>query len=185
MSRSFVRLISGVALAAMLPAIAEAQACPVVGGGSCSVLRNATLTIPKLALIDVTTPGDIALTAPDWNALITAPIPAAVTTETAAALTLRSNTLFGVNLTAGVFSGPVGGMTLANFGYKFSTTASCPAGGFTPLTGAPQTLIAAGTAATNGTGATLCLEANFTPDFETSLLQGSYTIPLTLLLTAP
>lgn len=185
MTRSVVRLFAGLAVAALLPTVAQAQACPVIGGGSCSVSRNATMTIPQIATINVTAVGDIALTLPvDYSTLI-ADSTATLATETAAPLTMRSNTPFGVTIAAGALTGPVGGLVVGDFGFKFSTTGTCTAGGFTAFTGAAQTLIAASTAATNGASATLCLETNFTGNFATKLQSGGYSLPLTLTITAP
>lgn len=186
MSRNVVRFVAGLALMAAPMVAAEAQGCTVIGGvtpgNSCFINRNATLTIPSLAFINVTTPGAIVLSAPtDWAAFLTAATP--VTTITAAPLTLRANTAFGVDILAGAVTG--GSRPLAAHGYKFES-GGCTAGGFTAFSGATQTLLASGTAATNGTGANLCLSATFDPaDFTGSLAAGSYTIPLTITITAP
>ncbi|MBX3175397.1 MAG: hypothetical protein KF709_13360 [Gemmatimonadaceae bacterium] len=183
MSRSFVRSLAVGALLLAAPAIVEAQGCTVIAPAtSCFINRNATLTIPSLAFINITAAGDIALSTPaDWAAFLTAGTP--VTTVTAAPLTLRSNTTYGVDIAAGAIAG--GSRPLGAHGYKFQSGA-CTAGGFTAFSGATQTFIAAGSAATNGTGANLCLESTFDPsDFVGNLSAGSYTIPLTLTITAP
>ncbi len=185
MSRSFVRMVVGLALVAAPMAVVEAQGCTVEGPAtSCFINRNATVAIPTLAFINITNPGDIVLTTPaNWTTFLTNNV--SVVTETAAPLTLKSNTTFGVSLQGGTITGGTG-RTLADHGFKFSNSGTCAAGGFTTLTTGAQTLVPAATAATNGVNATLCLESTFNPaQFTTNLAAGSYVIPLTLTITAP
>ncbi len=184
MSRKFVRSLAVIAFAAILPATAQAQ-CTVVGPAtSCFINRNATLEIPTLAFINITNAGDIVLATPaSWTTFLTNNV--TVTTETAAPLTLKANTTYGVTLQGGIMTGGTG-RTLADHGFKFSGTGTCTAGGFTTLTNGAQTFIPTRSAATNGANATLCIESTFNPaQFTTNLAVGSYVIPLTLTITAP
>lgn len=186
MSRKAVRFVAGLALLAAPMVAAEAQGCTVIGGTStsCFINRDATLTIPSLAFINVTAAGAIALSAPtDWADFLTAGTP--VTTITAAPLTLRANTTFGVDIAAGAITG--GSRPVTAHGFKFET-GGCTPTGFTQFAagGGTQTLLAAGQAPTNGSGANLCLSSDFDPaDFAGNLSAGSYTIPLTITITAP
>lgn len=186
MSRKIVRFLAGFAIAASVPAVAQAQGCVVQGGvnTSCFIERDATLSIPSLAFINFVNAGDIVLATPaSWSAFLTGAT--VVTTETAAPLVLRANTTFGVTLTADPITGGTG-RSLTDHGFKFSATGTCTPGGFTPLSTTAATLIAAGSAATNGTDATLCLESTFDPAaFTTNMAVGEYVIPLTLTISAP
>lgn len=182
MSRSFVRTLAVGTLLAIAPAVVEAQGCVVVAPATtCNIGRNATFTIPSLAYISLPA-GDIALSTPaDWTTFVTTGTP--VTLLTATPLTLRANTTYGVTLQGGAIVG--GSRTLADHGFKYET-GGCTAGGFTALTTTAQDLVAAGAPATNGTGGNLCLSSTYDPtDFVGNLSAGSYTIPLTLTITAP
>ena len=184
MSRSLARLFTAAAFAALVPAAAQAQ-CTVVGPAtSCNINRNATLAIPTLAFLNITSAGNVVLSTPaNWTTFLTNNV--TVTTETVAPLTLKSNTTFGVTLAALTMTGGTG-RVLADHGFKFSGTGACTAGGYAALTVAPQTLVAAATAATNGANATLCIESTFNPAlFTTNLAVGNYVIDLQLTITAP
>jgi len=184
MSRSFVRLMAGFALVAVPMVSVQAQTCTVpVIGGSCPVLFNASLTVPVLASLDVAAAGTLALTTPDWNAFFTTP--AAVRTVSQTSFTVRSNSPYAVGISATAWTVVGGGSRdVADLSYAVAP-ATCP--GEASIT----TSVASGSVVTGGTptgGATnlLCLALDFPGDLTSPKLRpGSYTLPLTLTITAP
>lgn len=188
MTRNFVRLLAGVAIAATIPAAVQAQSCNVnaVGGGNCNVGFDATLTVPTLAYLEVGDFPTLALTAPDWAAFLAAP--AATSTVSQTAVTIRSNSNYTVNLaSAAAWTQPVGaGRVLGDITWAIDPT-TCPAAGSIAgvVSDAGTDIIGAGTP-TNGATNLLCFALSFPGDLSDSrLLPGDYELPITLTITAP
>jgi hypothetical protein len=184
MSRSFVRMMAGFALVAVPMVSVQAQTCTVPTiGGSCPVAFNATLSVPVLASLDVAAAGTLALTTPDWNAFFLAP--ATVRTVSQTSFTVRSNSPYSVNISAGSWTQPVGGgRVVADLNYAVAA-ATCPGEASITNSVASGSVVAGGTP-TGGATNLLCLALNFPGDLTSNkLLPGAYSLPLTLTISAP
>jgi hypothetical protein len=190
MSRKLAKFLAGLAVVVMIPAVSQAQTCTVnvanPGPGSCDVDFNATLAVPVLAYLDVAAAGTLPLTAPVWASFLASPAP--VTTVSQTAIVVRSNSNYTVNLaSAAAWTQPTGaGRVLGDLTWALNeTTCPAPAAITGAVSAAGTDIIAAGTP-TNGNTQQLCLGLAFPGDLSDSkLLPGTYTLPLTLTITAP
>lgn len=190
MFRKFAKVVAGLAVVAMIPAVSQAQTCTVnaaaPAGGSCDVGFDATFSVPVLAYLDVAAGGALPLTAPVWATFLAAPAP--VTTVSQTTLVIRSNSDYSVSLaSAAAWTQPAGaGRVLGDLTWALDPT-TCPApAAITGAVSAAGTDIIAAGSPTNGNTQLLCLGLLFPGDLsDTKLLPGDYELPLTLTITAP
>jgi len=183
MSRSFVRLMAGFALVAVPMVSVQAQgSCVGQGAVGCSLMRNASLTIPKLVLLQVA--GDsITLNTP--NFATDSLDGQLVVTNSAAFVSVKANTNWVLNVStaasAWTYIGSEGGArTLA----QLELEAGCTLNAWSAIS-ASATQVASGTL-TNGASAGICLRTVFPDDYAaTANRPGIYQLPLTITLTAP
>lgn len=194
MSRSFVRFIAAAAVAAVIPAAAQAQVnCARVGSGTTTCTSvNATLTVPQVTRLTVASNTAIATPATFNTTFFEGT--AIDSTFTRVALQFRSN--FAGAVTTTVAAGTLGGTAVAvggnsrsetDFAYKSEAAATCTAGSYVAFTGADQSL--ASTPSTGPLAGTedfsLCIRTIFDPADLTKLRAGTYVLPLVIKLTAP
>lgn len=192
MSRSLTRFIAGLALVAVSATVSEAQTCTRingVNGGSCPLLVDANLVIPNISFLQVST-GTLALDVIlDWEAFFTAAV--VDSTYTALGLTIRSNVgNVAINVTSAALSGTATAVagntrTFADYGFKVLASGTCTADGYTAFNGGTQALTGIPTGPLDAPTLSLCISSRFNPADLTTLRAGTYTLPLSLTLTAP
>lgn len=183
MSRSFVRLVAGFALVAAPMVSVQAQsACVGQGAVGCSLVRPASLTIPKLVRLAVA--GDsITLNTPDFAT--DSLNGQTVVTNSAAFVSVRSNTNWVLNVStaaaAWTYVGSEGGArTLA----QLELEAGCTTNTWAAISSSAQQVANGGL--TNGAAAGICVRTVFPNDYTaTANRPGVYQLPLTITLTAP
>ena len=194
MSRSFMKVLAGAAMLAVMSAEAQAQTCTRINGtnaGTCTI--TSSLTIVGLASVTV---GATTATfdAPDWALLLSDTTTVRYSTiPSSIAITFRSNAGIGVAIRADALTGVPSGGTRDNtdYGFRFITSAgSCPAAptSYTAFTGADQpieTLASLSTTAPNSATGNLCLYAKFDPAVQDKIRPATYQLPVRFVLSAP
>lgn len=185
MSRSFARFIAGAALAAVLPIAARAQNnCIVVGSGNCTVGVTASLTIPQIAFLNANlSTASFSLSNAAWQDFLNGGS-TDTTVTTGVALNVRANTAYTVALEANdPWSG--GGWALSDVVFGLQA-AACAFGDATTTLVANNPLAGFPGVATNNEARNLCLGVIVPSDLsDTRVAPGTYTLPLTLRITAP
>ena len=186
MSRSFVRMMAGFALVAVPMVSVQAQAtCTVpTAGGSCPVGFNATLTVPVLASLEHTAGASLAFPTPDWAAFFAAP--ALTYTVSQAQFTVKSNSPYSVGISAGAWTQPgTAGRVAADVTFGvLASGGTCAAGTIQANTIASGTVVGSGTP--GEVTRELCLALEIPGDLASNkLVPGSYSLPLTLTISAP
>lgn len=183
MSRSFVRLVAGFALVAAPMVSVQAQsACVGQGAVGCSLVRPASLTIPKLVRLGITG-ASITLNTPDFAT--DSLNDQEVVTNSAAFVSVRSNTNWVLSVstlaTEWTYAGSEGGArTLA----QLQLESACGLGVWGAISSSAQQVAAGGL--TNGASASICVRTVFPSDYtDAANRPGVYTLPLTISLTAP
>lgn len=180
MSKSFVRLVAGLAVVAM-PMMVEAQAV-CVGSPSCSLTPNVSLTIPKLVRLAMNT-DSITLSTPNFA---TDSLNGQLVTTTYAGLNVRANAAWtlGVSTGAGAWTYASGGESGARTLAQLELESSCGSTTWAAISGSAQQ-VASG-ARTNSAAASICLRTVFPADYaDVANRPGVYQLPITILLTAP
>ncbi len=193
MSRSILRSLAAVALVAATAVVAEAQVnCSIQPGSPSPQACNFTssVTVPTLARLSVT--GDslsgstLTLTSPNWTTYLATP--AATQTLSQVALAVRSNRAYAVQInSAASWTVPVGGSRALSTLTYTQVPGACPAVGTitTAITASPVALFS-GASATASDTRNLCFALSFSGSLAAGdLVPGSYTLPITLTLSAP
>ena len=185
MFRTIRRVLAVTAIAALVPAAAQAQAAScffnvaAASAGSCNIAASAAVTVPKLGRLSVAD-SSIAFTQPDWDAFLQNP--AATTTVTNVQIDIRSNATYNLTMTPGSWSSA---WAVGDVSYKIGGSVCTDATGATTLATGSNSLITSG-GATNGNTQQLCLALTYPGDLSNAkLAPGSYTLPITLTLAAP
>ena len=173
-------LLAAAALVA-LPAAVTAQAV-CVGVNTCSINPNASLTIPKVVLLEAASSA-ITLTTPDFT---TDSLDNQLTVTNFGGLNVRSNHDWNLSVSAAsaawTYTPAAGAAGGARVRADLEFQANC-AGGWSAMAAAAST-IASG-AVTNGTAASMCFRTTFPNDYSSVKNRpGSYTLALTLTITA-
>ena len=188
MSRSIVRLVAGVTLAAAVPFIAQAQTCTLSPTNpACEVAVTVSANIPELLFLEVGSTTLDFFVVFDWDAFLADPTNAAAGWVALAetGLTIRTNSTYVIALQT---STGWGAAPWTNGDVRFGTinaagcTATDAAGTFT---GADDLSGLTGTA-TNGYTPVLCLGLALPSSLEDAkLAPGNSTLGLQLVATAP
>jgi hypothetical protein len=174
-------LLATAALMLAVPATSSAQAV-CVGVNTCSINPNASLTIPKVVLLEAASSA-ITLLTPDFT---TDSLDNQLTVTNFGGLNVRSNHDWSLSVSAAAANwtytpaaGAAGGSRVrADLEFQ----ANC-AGGWTAMAAAAST-ISSGTV-TNGTAASMCFRTTFPNDYSSVKNRpGSYALALTLTITA-
>lgn len=174
-------LLATVTALLALPAATSAQAV-CVGINTCSINPNASLTIPKVVLLEAASSA-ITLSTPDFT---TDSLNNQVTVTNFGGLNVRSNHDWNLSVSAAsatwTYTPAAGAAGGSRDRADLEFQANC-AGGWTAMAAAAST-IASGTV-TNGTAASLCFRTAFPNDYSSVKNRpGSYTLGLTLTITA-
>lgn len=193
MFRSISRVLAGAALVAAIPAISQAQtlSCFKIGANvaaaNCSVVSD--LQIETVAAMDITAAGpdfDISgVTAAQWVGIIEGTAPVRVANTTPFEVDIASNADgFNVNISGAVSALATGVRASTDYEYEF-----IPAAGSCSGSGAA---IPASAAAATGLPTTagfaqrrLCLYAVLDGTTPASIEPDTYTLTVTLAITAP
>lgn len=164
-----------------LPGAAQAQAV-CVGVNTCSINPSASLTIPKVVLLEAASTS-ITLDTPDFTL---DSLNNQVTVTNFGGLNVRSNHDWSLSVSsaaaAWTYTPAAGASGGARVREDLEFQANC-GGGWTTL-GAGAATIASG-AVTNGTAASMCFRTAFPNDYSSVKNRpGSYTLALTLTITA-
>ncbi len=180
MLRRLIVVAAGATLLAV-PSVARAQsAC--VGINSCSLTPNASLTIPKVVRLGLSTAA-ITLDTPDFS---TDSLNGQNTVTTFGGLSVRANHPWTINISSASAAwtytpaaGAAGGVR-AREALEFQN--GC-AGGFSALSATASPIATGGI--TNGAAASVCLRTAFPNDYaDAANRPGTYTLALTLTLAA-
>lgn len=180
MLRRVTRLFTAAAIV-VLPAVASAQAV-CVGVNTCSINPNASLTIPKVVLLEAASSA-ITLSTPDFT---TDSLDNQLTVTNFGGLNVRSNHDWNLSVSAAsatwTYTPAAGAAGGARDRADLEFQANC-AGGWTAMAAAAST-IASGSV-TNGTAASMCFRTTFPNDYSSVKNRpGSYALALTLTITA-
>jgi hypothetical protein len=173
--------VAVVAAALIAPMQAQAQLV-CVGINSCTVNPTASLTIPKLVVLEVAA-SSVTLNTPDFSL---DSLNNQAPSTTFGGITVRANHAWTLNISAAAASWTYTPATGASGGVRaredLEFQVNC-AGGWTDLSGTGQA-IASG-ALTNGASANVCLRTDFPNDYtNVKNRPGTYTLALTLTLAA-
>lgn len=193
MSRSILRTLAAVALVAATAAVAEAQvSCTIQPGSASPQTCNFTgsVSVPTLARLNVTgdslTGSALTLTSPDWTTYLSNPT--ATQTLSQVALQVRANTSYAVQInSAAAWTVPAGGSRALSTLTYTSVAGACPAVNTitTAITASPAALFN-GASATASTSRNLCFALSWGGALDGGdLAPGSYSLPITLTLSAP
>lgn len=174
-------LFAAAAALLALPSASQAQAV-CVGINTCTINPNASLTIPKVVLLEVAS-GSITLATPDFN---TDSLNNQAPVTNFGGLVVRSNHDWSLAVSAAAASwtytpaaGAAGG---ARDRADLEFQVGC-AGGWSAMSGTGQQ-IASGVATNNG-AAQVCFRTAFPNDYESPKNRpGTYSLALTLTITA-
>lgn len=193
MFRSISRVLAGAALVAAIPAISQAQvlSCYKIGANvaaaNCSVVSD--LTIETVAAMDITAAGPdfdlTGVTAAQWVGIIEGTTPVRVANTTPFDVDIASNANgFAVNISGSVSAAGTGVRASTDYEYEFIPFANSCTGSGTAIpasaasaTGLPNT---AGFAQRK-----LCLYAVLDGSTPASVEPDTYTLTVTLAITAP
>jgi hypothetical protein len=183
MSKYLVRLVAGLAVVAMpLVAVQAQDACVGAGDAGCAINTSASLTIPRLFRLSLST-DSITLATPNFA---TDSLDAQDVEITVAGLTVSANTDWVLNVSTAVtdftYVGSEGGARAASL---LEVEVVCASNSWSPITTGGGVDAATGVAVNNAAGS-LCLRTNFPADYaSTANRPGVYQLPVTITLAAP
>jgi hypothetical protein len=183
MSKYLVRLVAGLAVVGMPLFSAQAQdACVGAGDAGCNIVTSASLTIPRLFRLSLTS-DSITLATPTFA---TDSLAGQNIETTVAGLTVSANTDWVLNVSTAAtdftYVGTEGGARAASM---LEVEVVCASNTWSAVTTGGGVDAASGTAVNNA-GGSLCLRTNFPADYaSTANRPGVYQLPVTLTLAAP